>query len=427
MLLRHVCHSIFALSLLSNVAQAYELKSELRFESTNFFEQGAQQQSQFTGSIAAQVEVNKALTNSQQLQLRVFGRIDEQDNHRSGLDVREALWTYAQQSWQVRAGVGQVFWGTTEAQHLVDIVNQTDYLASLDGDVKLGQPLVNVSWEQNQHLVDFYVLPYFRERPFAGADGRLRLPYVIDSETSYESGAKRQHLDVAFRYQFNQQNLRIGLSGFSGTSREPILSPVVDPSQFSYMATPFGVVVPTGFVGNYKPYLQAYYPIIQQLGIDAQYIIGDCLLKLEAIDRHGFSQRYQGIDTGLEYTQVRAFDSNVDIGWLAEYLYDSRNNTATTSFEHDVFVGWRFAFNDASSSELLTGVISDIHSHEQAWKVKGSTRLNDSSKISIEGRFFHTKQDVPSPFSALSTQPSDEKLYPLADDSFLRAEFSYYF
>ncbi|HNE92195.1 MAG TPA: hypothetical protein PLV16_10165 [Agitococcus sp.] len=426
MLLRHVCHSIFALSLLSSVAQAYELKSELRLESTNFFEQGAQQQSQFTGSIAAQVEVNQALTNSQQLQLRVFGRVDEQDNHRSGLDVREALWTYAQQAWQVRAGVGQVFWGTTEAQHLVDIVNQTDYLASLDGDVKLGQPLVNVSWEQNQHLVDFYVLPYFRERPFAGADGRLRLPYVIDSEASYESSAKRQHLDVAFRYQFNQQNLRVGLSGFSGTSREPILSPVIDPSQFSYMATPFGFV-PTGFVGNYQPYLQVYYPIIQQLGIDAQYIIGDCLLKLEAIDRHGFGQRYQGVDTGLEYTQVRAFDSNVDVGWLAEYLYDSRNNTATTSFEHDVFVGWRFAFNDASSSELLTGVISDIHSHEQAWKIKGSTRLNDSSKISMEGRFFHTKQDVPSPFSALSTQPSDEKLYPLADDSFLRAEFSYYF
>ena len=85
MLLRHVCHSIFALSLLSSVAQAYELKSELRFESTNFFEQGAQQQSQFTGSIAAQVEVNQALTNSQQLQLRVFGRVDEQDNNRKSV------------------------------------------------------------------------------------------------------------------------------------------------------------------------------------------------------------------------------------------------------------------------------------------------------------------------------------------------------
>ena len=131
------------------------------------------------------------------------------------------------------------YFGNNRSATFADIVNQTDYLASLDGDVKLGQPLVNVSWEQNQHLVDFYVLPYFRERPFAGTDGRLRLPYVIDSEASYESGAKRQHLDIAFRYQFNQQNLRLGISGFSGTSREPILSPVVDPSQFNYMATPF--------------------------------------------------------------------------------------------------------------------------------------------------------------------------------------------
>jgi len=67
------------------------------------------------------------------------------------------------------------------------------------------------------------------------------------------------------------------------------------------------------------------------------------------------------------------------------------------------------------------------HSAEQAWKIKGSTRLNDTSKLSIEARLFNTKQQVPSPFATLTTQPSDEKLYPFTDDSFLRADLTIYF
>ena len=133
----------------------------------SYFEQGAQGQSQYTGSLALQSEANHQINEQQQAQVKLFARWDEQDSHRSSVDVQEALWTYAKQQWQLRAGIGQVFWGVTEGQHLVDVVNQRNYLESIDGDIKLGQPLINVSFEQEQHLLDVYLLPYFRE-PLCG-------------------------------------------------------------------------------------------------------------------------------------------------------------------------------------------------------------------------------------------------------------------
>lgn len=403
-------------------ALALELKHEARVELRSFFEQGAQGQSQYTGSMAIQSEANHQINEQQQAQVKVFARWDEQDGHRSSVDVQEALWTYAKQQLQLRAGIGQVFWGVTEGQHLVDVVNQRNYLESIDGDIKLGQPLVNVSFEQEQHLLDVYLLPYFREQPFASYDGRLRLPWVVENDARYESGAKNHRLDAALRYQFNAQGLRLGLSAFSGTSREPLLQPQVDPTQLSYTG-----FIPTGFVAGYQPTLIAYYPVIGQLGLDVQYIMGDWLLKLETIQRHGMGNAYITSDVGFEYTQVGAFGTMIDVGWLAEYLHDSRNNNATHSFEHDVLLGWRLAFNDTRSSELLTGVVTDTQSHEQAWKIKGSTRLHNNAKLSLEGRFFNTKQATPSAFEVLSLTASNQKLAVLSDDSFIKTELTIYF
>lgn len=403
-------------------AQAFDLKNEAGFELTAFFDDGAQQQTRTDNSIHLQTEIHQILAKNQQLDARFFARWDQQDRKRTHIDVREALWLHNQGALQWRIGMGQVFWGVTEGAHLVDIINQTDAIESLDGDVKLGQPMVNMSWEHDAHLVDAYLLPFSRERVFASQKGRLRLPWLVDTDnSSYESDAKKNHVDAAIRYQFNDQGLRAGFSIFSGTAREPELIPHIDPSQIVFTG-----FVPTAFKGNYQPTLRPYYPLIQQAGLDAQYIIGDWLWKVEAVHRQGMAQDFTATDVGVEYTQVGAFGSTIDIGWLAEYLTDSRGSQATTAFEHDLLLGWRLAFNDTASSELLAGVVSDLHHHEQAWRLKGSTRLNDRLKLAIEARVF-ISQDPPSALQLLTTSNTDNKLTALANDSFVRTDIMWFF
>lgn len=409
-------------TLLMSTAQAFDLKNEAGLELTAFFDDGAQQQTRTDSSIHLQTEIHQSFTKNQQLDARVFARWDQQDRHRTHIDVREALWLHNQGALQWRIGMGQVFWGVTEGAHLVDIVNQTDAIESLDGDVKLGQAMVNMSWEHDAHLVDIYLLPFARERVFASKKGRLRLPWLVDTDNaSYESRAKNHHLDAAVRYQFNDKGLRVGVSAFAGTAREPELIPYVDPSQIVFTG-----FVPTAFMGDYQPTLRPYYPLIQQAGLDAQYIVGDWLWKVEAVHRRGMAQDYTATDMGVEYTQVGAFGSTLDVGWLAEYLNDSRNNQATTAFEHDLLFGWRVAFNDTASSELLAGVVSDIHHHEHAWRLKGSTRLNDRIKLAIEARVF-ISQDPPSALSLLTNNHSEYKLSALANDSFVRTDIIWFF
>ena len=40
--------------------------------------------------------------------------------------------------WSLSIGLGKVFWGVTEFNHLVDVINQTDLVEGIDGEAKLG-------------------------------------------------------------------------------------------------------------------------------------------------------------------------------------------------------------------------------------------------------------------------------------------------
>ena len=65
-------------------------------------------------------------------------RYDANDDERSLADLKEAYWAQEGDGRELLAGVNTVFWGVTESVHLVDIVNQTDAVADIDGEDKLG-------------------------------------------------------------------------------------------------------------------------------------------------------------------------------------------------------------------------------------------------------------------------------------------------
>lgn len=421
--------------LLCAAAAQAGVRGELGVEATGYTQPAAQGQDDAGASVWLKPNAWHD-AGAHRFEATLFARGDSLDEERTHTDVREAFWSWrtgfsgnnqtGDGSLELRAGVRQVFWGVTEGTHLVDIVNQTDSVDALDGEQKLGQPMLGLALERGAHALDVALLAGARERTFAGRDGRLRLPLLVDrSLTAFESGNGRSRIDGALRYQYNDNGLRLGLSLFGGNAREPELHPVVDPAQLVYSGG-----MPVAFAPGYQPVLAPFYPVILQAGIDAQYTAGDWLWKLEAIERIGQLDPFQAVDAGFEYTQVGALslrDGSIDIGWLAELLWDSRDNVATTPFEHDLLLGARFAFNDTASSELLASLIVDLHSSEQLWSLEGSRRFGDSLKLALETRVFAGMPAPQDAFAFLVTPDSDHKLRPLAHDDYLRLSLTWFF
>ncbi len=326
---------------------------------------------------------------------RPFVRIDQHDDERTHGDIRELAWIRAADEWELRVGIRKVFWGVTEGQHLVDIINQTDGVENLDGEDKLGQPMINFAVIKDWGTLDFYALTGFRERTFAGAEGRPRSQLLVNtSATTWESDAEDSRIDLALRYSHTVGDFDIGVSHFRGTSRDPRFNPVVSA---------------TGEVQ-----LAPHYDVIDQTGIDIQATRDAWLWKLEAIRRSGQGDTYWAATAGFEYTFFGIFDSAADLGVLFEYLYDSRGATAATPFEDDVLVGARLALNDTQSTDLLFGVIVDADGDARSYSLEASRRIGDRLKFSLEGRVF----------SGIS---ENDALYGFRQDDYLQLTFGWFF
>jgi len=353
----------------------------------------------FQTSARLSAEFFKAWNNGDdQLVFEPFARLDAEDDERSHLDLRQLIWSHYGEKYEISAGIGQVFWGVTESQHLVDIINQTDTVENIDGEDKLGQPMVHYSYFNDYGTFDAFVLPYFRERTFEGAEGRLNGGFVVDNDRAlYESSSEQSHVDFAARYSHTVGDWGLGFSWFSGTSREP------DLLRFADFTT-----------GRTTP----FYPQIDQFSTDIQLTTGGWLLKLEAIQRNhddSFYQDFAAATIGAEYTLVGLFSSVYDLGLLAEYSWDERDEQASSLFQNDAFVGARLAFNDVSDSQLLLGLSNDLdNSDSRAVFVEASTRLGSVITMNIELRYFD------------SETPSDP-LFLLEDDSFIQIGLEYFF
>ncbi len=296
-----------------------------------------------------------------------FYRQDAQDSERSHFDVREAYWLWIGDEWEVLTGVNKVFWGVAESRHLVNIINQTDAVEDLDGEDYLGQPMVNIATQQNWGRIEAFILPGFRERTFPGTDGRFRGPVPVDTDNAqFESGADEKHVDLAARYSHYFGDWDVGLSYFYGTDREPVLTPNASAMR----------LIPT-------------YNLINQVGVDIQYTNDAWLWKFEGIVREGQGETFGAAVGGLEYTFYQIFDSNGDVGVLAEYQYDNRDSDAPViAQDKDIFAGVRWALNDIQDTSMLAGASVDTDTHEVFYNLEAQRRLGDNYEIELRARFF---------------------------------------
>ncbi|AYA66606.1 MAG: hypothetical protein CL587_16400 [Alteromonadaceae bacterium] len=325
-----------------------------------------------------------------------FARLDQEDEQRTHFDLRELMWMHAADNWETRVGVSKVFWGQTESIHLVDIINQTDMVENIDGEDKLGQPMINLNVFGDWGTLSGFVLPYFRERTFPGEDGRLRPPVEIrENSALYESDDEQNHVDFALRWQRSLGDWEIGLSYFDGTTREPELLQATDE--------------------NSTPFIQPYYAQIEQYGVDLLKVQGAWLLKFEGIYRAGQSEDFAAAVAGFERTSVGVFGTSYDLGVLMEYQYDEREDNFFATGQNDLMLGLRWVWNDIDGTEILSGFIQDLdESDTYSAFVEASSRMTDNWRWKMDAYFFSSDQ-------------TDDTFYYMRRDDHVQVALEYYF
>lgn len=390
----------------SNALTAWELSGYAGMESLGFFQEGvdSQQHNHYLSGVIQPQLVHEWDDGRQNFAFVPFYRLSQYDNRRTHFDIRELNWLKAADTWELRVGFRQVFWGVTESQHLVDIVNQKDLVENLDGEDKLGQPMVNLALIQEWGTLDLFVLPGFRERTFSGQEGRFRFDPALDVYDSlYEKKGAERQMAYAIRWSNAIGDWDWGLSQFYGTNRDP-----------SFLAT-------LDLSGNL--HLTPYYESIYQTGLDLQVTKGRWLWKLESVVRSGQGKTYYAGTGGVEYTFNGIFETSLDLGLLAEYMYDSRGQRTINTlnqpnqlvfFQDDFFAAIRLSFNDEQSTEILAGVTFDRTTGEKLYNLEASRRLGENFKLELELRLFN---------NASSNDPT----YFLRNDDSIRTELSYHF
>jgi hypothetical protein len=330
----------------------------------------------------------------QRLAMTLFARLDADDDARSHADIRELFWrkTFGG-SVDIYVGVRSVFWGVTETLHLVDIINQTDLVENIDGEDKLGQPMISGAWQSNHGTVDLFIMPYFRERTFSGQGGRLRPPVVVDTDNPvYESSNGNNHVDLAVRYSNYVGDFDFGVAYFSGTSRDPRLVPT---------SLAPGVAV-----------LRPHYDLVDRFSLDLQFTREDWAWKLEAAHRITGIENSTAFVAGFEYTMVSIYGHAADMGIIAEYQYDDQN--APVLGDSDIAIGGRLSLNDVNNTSLLAYTAIDTETGGTVTSIEGNRRVGNNWGIDIEARLF-TSNDAGDP------------LHWLSDDNYIQLELVRFF
>ena len=308
--------------------------------------------------------------NGQQdsLTFKPLFRKDQRDDARTHADIRELNWVHLNDDWELRTGISSVFWGVTEFQNLVDVINQKDAVEGLNKEHKLGQPMINLSLVKDWGIVDVYVLPGFREQTSAGTNGRLRASAVVDaSTTTYEASNSSKHTDVAVRWAHFFDVYDIGIHWYKGTNRTPLL---------------------TAVRSNGQTVLSAHYQAIEQIGLDLQATVDNWLWKGELIHQNNPVEDFWASQFGTEYTFYGIQNSAADLGVLFEYGKDQRGTSADAFMQNDFGVGARLDLNNTQSSSVFAGVIYDLDFHTTSASIVGSQRLGEDRKLSIEAQVF---------------------------------------
>ncbi|PSU47691.1 hypothetical protein C9J12_14175 [Photobacterium frigidiphilum] len=290
-------------------------------------------------------------------------------------DIQQLLLTHYFDTAQIFYGIDTVFWGVTESYHLVDIINQVNIVADPKREAKLGQPMIGASWFIDNHTVDLYYLPYFREQYTPESNSRPWRGLPINDKAMYESSREQKHVDWAVRLSGFIDDIDYGFGYFRGTQRNPIYELHHNSSQLAL--TPF------------------YYQT-QQWSIDLQYTYESWLFKGEIVyeSPNSLSSQYAWVG-GFEYGIYNIVDSSQDISLLLEGLYSNNKDSNLLPFTQHIMSGLRWDANNDSSTNALLTLIHGIEGNDSTIYINAQHRINESISLSLDGWLFYKVENQP--------------------------------
>lgn len=354
-------------------------------------------------SAAVTLAYQKTLDGESKFSFKAFARYDDMDPARSHADIRELVWSGklndgSEKPWDVRVGVDKVFWGATESNHLVDIVNSSDAVENIDGSEKLGQPMVRLTKGTEWGTWDFLLLPYFRPPTASGPDGRLRPPTALtEIPVHYNRKLAEYFPSWVARWSQRFSKADVGAYYFQGINRDVRMSS--DPAVITESN-------PAGLIANYD--------WSRQWGVDVNMLVGDFTFKGEYLLRYTPTEHFHAAVGGVEYTFSNLFGSDMDLNIVFERNVDSRGQNSSAILQSDNFIGLRLAFNDAQSTQLKIGQMRDWNDGSRSIRIEATRRLTDVVTLRLEAQLFkNIAQGNP--------------LYLIKDDSYAQLSAIFYF
>jgi hypothetical protein len=358
-----------------------EVAAETRF----FPQDDVQATEDINAGLFARMEV-MANSGPWKAALRGVARGDFLDRDRDGLDAEEAWFGYQTPSWSLRAGLQYMNWSATEAFHPADSINSRNLDSRLENPEKRGEPMLSWQWKHGRGDLAAFWMPFFIENRAPSPSSRLNFlagqPW-LEARVLGALGQPRhgERIDQwGLRYTTNIGDGDLALHYLDHVERQ----------QFRLQMEPDGV--------------RPLHAVARELGLTHQHVFGSYVFKVEAAHKDfqtpaaSFLPEQTHLALGLEYGWVTSRGASATL--LVEgmrVLGIDRNQRAISSlFQNDALLGYRHAWNDVWSRELLLTLVGDLErSEELLLHVQYSQRLSDTTSLAIGARVIHAKPIAP--------------------------------
>lgn len=356
---------------------------------------------------------------------RGMARVDSKDPGRNFVTVEDGyLSTRLFESGDIMLlGGYKIFnWTATEAFHPADQVNSRNYDGELENLEKKGELTVEIEFPLYEGTFSLYFFPRF-EAPqlpssrsrLGGAGVSIGRAVVVDGDDAESNeywvpqfGFRTvQYLswaDVSF-FALRHVNRNYPLVGTQdyGTVSVPVFPP-------------FSVDVLLPFSTEVTPY---YLPS-WQIGGTAQILLNPFILKLEAahykFDDHKpiFDLARYALDQNIsDEEKLRSREDHSELAVGLEYGFDHMSGAEsmlimeatsmiglekeerqrTGIFQRDLFLGYRYAFNDVDGREVLMSFITDLEREdERLYNITFSQRLGNFWRVRSALRIYDADQ-----------------------------------